>query len=118
MCLLVVAIASSVSLTLFSMVRLQTAESKLRRDLTVATSLAEAGKEHAIALLIDNPALRSTVGPIRFADHADRSYQFTISDTGSDISIQTSASAGSARAARSYVITTAQLNTRRASLGL
>ena len=73
MCLLVIGVCSSIALTLFHLLKLQTAETHARQDLSVARATLQAGSEHAIALLVDQPALRGEFGPFE-AGTADRTY--------------------------------------------
>ena len=118
MCLLTVAISSSIVLTLFNMLRLQTAESAARRQQVVAASLVEASLEHAIAVLIDRPDFRGTLGPIAVPEHPERVYSVSIADASGNIALTVNCRAG--RTVRTFArqISPSQLANRRAALGL
>lgn len=117
MCLMVVAVSSSIVLTLFNVLRLQTAESTARRQLVVASGLADGAREHAIALLIDNPNLSGSAGPFAVPDDPGRSYQLNFQQISGGVRISTSLTAGSSTQASQFEITDSQLSDRRRAVG-
>ncbi len=118
MCLLVIAISSSIVMTLFHILRLQTAEAHARRQLIAAQALVDAGHEYGVAVLIDQPSFRGLVGPSPVVGQPGHSYSVLISDASGDIQLAATGQAGSCIQTRASTITAGQLSTRRSSLGL
>jgi hypothetical protein len=118
MCLLAVAISSGIVLTLFSVLRVQTAESMARRQMAVNVSLCEAGVENAIAVLLDQPNFRGSIGPIIVPAYPDRTYSATLVDVNGDIALTIVSRAGSAQSSTTRLIKASDLASRRAALGL
>ncbi len=118
MCLLVIAVTSTAVLTLFNMLRLQTAESAARRQLTVASSVTDAGIEHAIAILLDNPTFRGSIGPLAVPGTTNQNYTIQITDVSGDMQIDVLTTVGTSQQAISQLITNADLHTRRVKLRL
>lgn len=118
MCLLAVAISSGIVLTLFNVLRVQTAESLARRTMTANISLGEAGVEHAVAVLLDQPNFRGNLGPFTVPTHPDRSYTISLVDVSGDVAIAVNSRVGTSQAATARLITSAALTNRRAALGL
>lgn len=118
MCLLAIAISSGIVLTLFNVLRVQTAESMARRQMTVNLSLGEAGAEHAIAVLLDQPNFRGTIGPVAPSAFPDRSYSATLVDVSGDIAVTVISRVGTAQGSTNRLIRSVDLASRRAALGL
>lgn len=118
MCLLVVAISSSIVLTLFNILRLQTAETLARQQLVVASALVDAAHEHALAVLIDQPSFRGTVGPISVPGFSDRNYTVTIADAADDVQLLKTGQVGLCIQSASLIITQDALDDRRDELEL
>ncbi|MEZ6136914.1 MAG: hypothetical protein R3C53_18620 [Pirellulaceae bacterium] len=118
MCLLVVGVSSAIVLSLFQVVRLQTAEATARRQQVIAESLSDAGVEHAIAVLLDQPSFRGTIGPVVPPNDPQRSYTIRMIDVSGDVQVDVLAQAGNSRAAMSKLIPASKLSERRARLSL
>lgn len=118
MCLLVIAVSSSIVLTLFNMLRLQTAEFRARRQLTVANLLVDAAREHAVSVLIDQPTFRGPIGPVSIPQQPGNQYYIEISDASGDMLLTVVGSADKSSTSGTYLITAAALAKRRAAIGL
>ncbi len=117
-CLLAIAVTSVIVVAIFNVQRVHVAEASARRQLAVFDSLQQAAREHAVAVLIDQPAFRGSGGPFSNSAYPDRSYQFQITDTGSGIQISAVVRADGQQSSSSTVLTQAAINARRAALGL
>ncbi len=117
MCLMVVAVTSSIVLTLFTSVRLQTAESHARRTIVIRNSLADAAFEHAIAILIDDSKFK---GKLEFAVPNDktRSYVLAIQPVSGDFQVSADLSVGGVNTQITRLITSKDLDKRRKMLKL
>lgn len=117
MCLLVVGVSSSVVLTLFNIVRLQTAEATARRQLVVNQSLANGAFEHALAILLDQPTFTGTFNVV-LPVVAGQSYSVDIQQSGANVIISANLQAGGVVSFMSRTIALADLQQRRINLGL
>jgi type II secretory pathway pseudopilin PulG len=118
LCLIVIAISSSIVVTTFQVLKLHTAEASARRDLVNMAAIQSAGTEHALAHLIDQPTFRGGLGPFIIPNRTDQSYRIQIGDAGGDIQIDVVASVGSRLHTSTTPIRTADLDSRRQALGL
>lgn len=118
MCLLVVAVSSSIVLTMFQMVRLQTLESQARRQVVQITSLSDAAREHAVAILIDQPEFRGTLGPFKVPAAIAQSYSFSITETKIGLQIDSQLQVGTSVQAATETISLDALKRRLRVLNL
>ncbi len=117
MCLMVVAVTSSIVLTLFHSIRLQTAESLARRQIVVKNSLADAAFEHALATLIDNPNFSGTLN-FAVPNERNRGYTLAVQPVSGDHQITAVLRVAATNTTVSRLITAKQLDQRRKTLGL
>jgi type II secretory pathway component PulK len=117
MCLMVVAVTSSIVLTLFQALRLQTAESTARRQIVINQALADGAFEHAVAILLDNP---SFVGQttVRLPAAPTASYRLDVQQDGTNIFISANLQSGATSSQLSRTVPLAALQQRRQNLGL
>lgn len=118
LCLVVIAISSSIVVTTFQVLKLHTAEASARRDLVTMAAIHSAGSEHAIAHLIDQPDYRGGLGPFIIPNRPAQNYRIQIVDAGGDIQIEVAAAVGTRVQASSTRIRAAELDARRQALGL
>lgn len=118
MCLLVIAVSSSIVLTLFNILRLQTAESRARRQVAMAHALADAAGETAIAVLVDQPTFRGSLGPYQVPSQPTHFYSAEIVDDSGDIQVRATGTADACVQTWSRAVTASSLDDRRATLGL
>ncbi len=118
LCMIVIAISSSIVLTTFHLLKLHTAEASARRDLVTMDALLSAGKEHAIAHLIDQPTYRGPLGIISIPQQSQQNYQVQISDVSGDIQIDVTATLRAISQVSTTRVQIAALDARRAALGL
>lgn len=118
LCLVVIAISSSIVVTTFQVLKLHTAEASARRDLVTMAAIHSAGSEHALAHLIDQPDYRGGLGPFIIPNRPDQNYRIRIVDAGGDIQIEVSATVGTRLQASSTRIRASELDARRQALGL
>lgn len=118
MCLMVVAVSSCIVLTLFNMLSLQSAESRARRQIVASSSIMDAGVEHAIAILIDNPAFRGSAGPFPVPTTGVlAAYSIDIVDNSGNAAVTVRCQVGTRVNTRSLNITAAQISQRRSDAG-
>ena len=117
MCLMVVAVTSSIVLTLFQALRLQTAESQGRRQIVINNSLAEGAFEHALAILLENPNYidKKTYQVPTSPSH---SYTLDIQQDSQNILVTAALKAGASNTFFSRTYSKADLKQRRLELGL
>ncbi len=118
LCLVVIAISSSIVVTTFQILKLHTAEASARRDLVNVAAIHSAGTEHGLAHLIDQPAFRGTLGPFMIPNQTDQNYRIQIGDVGGDIQIEVVAAVGTRLQTITTRIRVAELDARRQALGL
>jgi len=118
LCLVVIAISSSIVVTTFQVLKLHTAEAGARRDLVTLAAIHTAGTEHALAHLIDRPDFRGGLGPFIIPKRPEQHYRIQIFDVGGDIQIEVAATVGTRMQASSTRIRAAELDARRQALGL
>lgn len=118
LCLVVIAISSSIVVTTFQVLKLHTAEAGARRDLVIMAAIHTAGTEHALAHLIDRPDFRGGLGPFIIPNRPEQNYRIQIVDVGGDIQIEVAAAVGTRMQASSTRVRSAELDARRQALGL
>ena len=117
-CLLTIAVSSSIVVAIFDVQRVHCAEAAARRQLTELAALQQAAQEHALAVLIDQPAFRGQLGPFTHPNFIGRSYAFQVADGGSGIQVTSLVQIDGRSTSGSITLSPAALDARRASLGL
>jgi hypothetical protein len=117
MCLMVIAVTSSIVLTLFQALRLQTTESTARRQVVINQALADGAFEHALAILLDNPSFMGQVD-VNVSTQPPANYRLDVQQNGTNIFISASLSSGATSSQLSRNIPLAALQQRRQNLGL
>lgn len=116
-CIVMILICSAMLITLLNMSRLQILETTARAKLSSTQLLSDAAFEHAIAVLIDTPNYRGTVGPVEVKS-VGGFYSFEVADNGGGMAITSTGIIDSSSQSQTTQITQTQLNDRRAKLGL
>ncbi len=117
MCLMVVGVTSSIVLTLFNALRLQTAESRARREIIANHALADGALEHALAILIDQPKFEGKVG-FQVPLDPSRGYTLVVEQAGGDVNVTAYVQSGANTQLVQRLLTEAELANRRGALGL
>jgi hypothetical protein len=117
-CLLTIAVCSSIVIAIFNIQRVHCAEAGARRHLAIAEALSQAAREHAIAVLIDQPAFRGGLGPFVHPDVPGRGYRFQITQAGTDVQITGLITTDGQVSATTWTLPYEAIDTRRAALGL
>lgn len=117
MCLMVVAVTSSIVLTLFQALRLQTAESTARRQIVINRALADGAFEHALAILLDNPNFVGQM-TVRVPNAPTASYRLDVQQDGTQVFISASLQSGVNGSQMSRSVPLAAIQQRRQNLGL
>ncbi len=115
-CLVVAAISSVAVMGILNVARFETLEVSAKQRSTAATWAAHAGAERAVAMLLDNPALRGALPSIRIPAGSSTTTNVSISQSGQTITVIATASVGGIAKTQQLDFTVAQLQQRVASV--